>query len=105
MPFIKETRLYPAAAARVMEGDGARRALLEFDSAIDRTLGELLDCPQAERAKLHAMRCLPQRLGGLGVYPHCGVHAEHGRNASRIAARAYIDTNCRQMFFGQTHCS
>jgi hypothetical protein len=63
--------------------DGPRHFKI-FDERIDAALRAILDCPLGEAERLHTMRCLPTRLGGLGVYPHGEPVAEHGKNASRI---------------------
>lgn len=53
-----------------------------------------MGCPSAEVTpelqRIHTLRGLPQRMGGLGVYPYAGPHTVAGTNASRLEAYAFV---------------
>jgi hypothetical protein len=83
--------------ARVLEGEDIRGQFQSFDDRIDDALAAILDCSASDRATLSTMRALPQRKGGLGVYPHGSYDGEYGRNQSRLAVKKFVQQHYRFM--------
>jgi hypothetical protein len=81
--------------ARVLEGADIREQFHAFDASITQALARILDTPNDGTGALGDMRALPQRKGGLGIYPHSSFDGEFGRNQSRLATKCFIESHYR----------
>ena len=103
--FILTTRCINSRAcylARIVETDGDNTSQASFDSHIDDALLTIADCPLSHRPKLHTIRTLPQRYGGLGIQNIGGLHGQLGQNASRLLTRHFLQDHKLSKLFDQS---
>jgi len=78
-----------------MEGVFLDTLYSKFDDKITETVSRIVGAAFTDDniRMIHAIRCLPQKLGGLGMRAHLSVEGAKGRYKSRELALKYITTN------------